>query len=81
MAKKLLELLGSGFIRYKTQDNACVLVISPVVGLKKIVNLLNGELRTPKIHQLYALIDWLNKNHSTNIAKLPKKTSPLSDDG
>jgi len=81
LAKKLLELLGSGFIRYKTQDNACVLVISPVVGLKKIVNLLNGELRTPKIHQLYALIDWLNKNHSTNIAKLPIKTSPLSDDG
>lgn len=57
LAKKLLELVGSGFIRYKLQDKACVLVVSPVVGLKKIVNLINGELRTPKIHQLYALID------------------------
>jgi len=57
LAKKLLELIGSGFIRYKLKDNACVLVVSPVVGLKKIVNLINGELRTPKIHQLYALID------------------------
>ena len=47
LAKKLLELIGSGFIRYKLQDNACVLVVSLVVGLKRIVHLLNGELRTP----------------------------------
>jgi hypothetical protein len=80
LAKKLLELIGSGFIRYKLQDNACVLVISPVVGLKKVVNLLNGKLRTPKIYQLHNLIDWLNKNHSTNINKLPlKKKNLLSD--
>lgn len=80
LAKKLLELIGSGFIRYKLQDNACVLVVSPVIGLKKIVNLINGELRTPKIHQLYALIDWLNKNHNANIYKLPLKGSSLSKD-
>ena len=80
LAKKILDLLGSGFIRYKTKDNACVLVVSPVVGLKKIVNLINGELRTPKIHQLYKLIDWLNKNHSTNIEKLPLKKSDFSND-
>lgn len=80
LAKKLLEIIGSGFIRYKPKDNACVLVISPVVGLKKIVSLINGELRTPKIHQLHSLIDWLNKNHNTNIDKLPLKESSLSDD-
>jgi hypothetical protein len=57
LAKKLLQLIESGFIRYKPQDNACVLVVSSVVGLKKIVNMINGELRTPKIHQLYKLID------------------------
>lgn len=80
LAKKLLEIIGSGFIRYKPKDNACVLVISPVVGLNKIVSLINGELRTPKIHQLHSLIDWLNKNHNTNIDKLPLKESSLSDD-
>ena len=47
--------------------------------LKKIVKLLNGELRTPKIHQFYSLIDWLNKNHSTNINKLPLKTDNLEN--
>lgn len=77
-AKKLLELIGSGSIRYKLQDNACVLVVSPVTGLNKVVHLLNGELITPKIHQLHILIDWLNKNHSTNITKLPLKDSYLS---
>ena len=58
-----------------------MLVVSPVIGLKKVVNLLNGELRTPKIHQLHNLIDWLNKNHSTNITKLPLKDSSLSENG
>lgn len=81
LAKKLLEKIGSGFIRYKLQDNACVLVVSPVTGLKKIVHLLNGELRTPKIHQLHKLIDWLNKNHGTNITKFNLKDSSLSEDG
>jgi hypothetical protein len=81
LAKKLLELIGSGFIRYKLQDNACVLVVSPVVGLKKIVHLINGELRTPKIHQLHSLIDWLNKNHNTDFIKLPLKKGSLSEDG
>jgi LAGLIDADG endonuclease/Cytochrome C and Quinol oxidase polypeptide I len=81
LAKKLLELIGSGFIRYKRQDNACVLTVSPVIGLKKLVHLLNGELRTPKIHQLHKLIDWLNKNHNTKFTKLPLKDSLLSKDG
>jgi len=57
LAKKLLELIGSGFIRYKISDNDCVLTVSPVIGLKKLVNLINGELKTPKIHQLHNLID------------------------
>lgn len=80
LAKKLLGIIESGFIRYKPKDNACVLVVSPVVGLKKIVYLINGELRTPKIHQLYKLIDWLNKHHNTNINKLSLKESPLAND-
>lgn len=81
LAKKLLELIGSGFIKYKVKNNVCVLVISSVKGLKKVVSLLNGQLRTPKIHQLHYLINWLNKNHATNIQKLPLKDNSLSEDG
>lgn len=79
LAKKLLDIVESGFIRYKPKDNACVLVVSPVVGLKKIVNLINGELKTPKIYQLHNLIDWLNKNHNTAINKLPLNKDNLEN--
>lgn len=80
LAKKLLEIIGYGFIRYKPKDNACVLVVSPVKGLKKIIEYINGELRTPKIIQLHNLIDWINKNHSSNIIKLPLKKGNLDKD-
>ena len=80
LAKKLLSIIEFGHIAYKPKDNACVLTISPVKGLKTIVRLINGELRTPKINQIYLLIDWLNKNHSANIKKLPLKIGNLSDD-
>ena len=80
LAKKLLEILEVGFIRYKNSDNACVIVISSVVGLKKIVSLINGKLRTPKIGQLEALINWLNKNHNANILLLPLCESSLLSD-
>ena len=79
LCKKLLDVIGSGFIRYKRKENACVLVVSPVIGLKKIVNLINGELRTPKIHQFYSLIDWLNKNHNSQLEKLPLNKDNLED--
>jgi len=53
----LLRIIGYGFIRYKLKENACVLVISPVKGLKKIIEYINGELRTPKTIQVENLID------------------------
>jgi len=69
LAKKILEIIEYGHIRYKPKENACVLIVSPVKGLKKIIWLINGELRTPKVHQLHKLIDWINVNHSSNIIK------------
>jgi LAGLIDADG DNA endonuclease family protein len=80
LAKKLLDIIGYGFIRYKPKDNACVLVVSPVKGLKKIIECINGELRTPKIIQLHNLIDWINKNHSSNVTKLSLKKGNLDKD-
>ena len=56
IAKRLLEIIGYGFIRYKPKNNACVLVISPVKGLNSIIEYINDELITPKIIQLCNLI-------------------------
>ncbi len=52
--------------------------ITSVKDLILLVHLINGKLRTPKIDQLYNLIDWLNHNHSCSIVKLPLDNSPLS---
>ena len=79
LAKKLLEIVGYGFIRYKPKNNACVLVVSPVKGLKDIIEYINGELRTPKIIQLHNLIDWINQHHSSNITKLPLNKGYLNN--
>jgi hypothetical protein len=45
-----------------------------------VVSLINGELRTPKINQLCLSIDWWNKNHNSNLTKLPLKSGPLNKD-
>nr|YP_010216384.1 hypothetical protein LK039_mgp02 [Ulva intestinalis]UBR43405.1 hypothetical protein [Ulva intestinalis] len=80
LAQKLLSKIGYGFIRYKTKHNACVLTVSQVKGLKVLINMINGKFRTPKINQLYLLIDWLNKHHGTQIKKLPTYLGHLSKD-
>ena len=70
LAKNLIQKIEYGHLRYKTDNNACVMVVSPIKGLKVIIEHLNGELKTPKIEQLHKLIDYINKHHSTNIEKL-----------
>lgn len=80
LAQKLLSKIGSGFIRYKVENNACVLTVSTVEGLKSIVHLTNGKLRTPKISQMNLLIDWLNKHDQDLINKFSPNTKPVSAD-
>jgi hypothetical protein len=80
LAEKLLKLIGFGSIRIDAKENACVLTVSPIKGLIIIVNLINGYLRSPKIHQLHSLIDWLNYNHDTNFNKFPINNTSLSSD-
>ena len=64
LAEKILHQIGQGFIRIQPKQNACVFTVSSVKGLKKIVNMINGKMRTPKIYKLGLLIDWLNQKHS-----------------
>ena len=42
-----------------------------------IVNIINGKFRTPKIDQLYNLIDWINEKYLVKIPKMPLDNSPL----
>ena len=76
LASKLLSLIGKGTI-VKRKTNSVELRFSAKKTLCKIIHLVNGKFRTPKIDQLHKLIDWMNKNHSMNIEKLPINNSPL----
>jgi len=62
-----LQLLLGGTIRYKADNHAYVLTISSIPGLRNIISLVNGYLRTPKVHQFNKLIEWINaKNPNTD---------------
>lgn len=47
--------------------------------LLKLVLLINGYMRTPKIEALHRLITWLNLKHNTNIPLLTIDMSPLKE--
>lgn len=80
LANKLLNYIGNGTI-VNRKSNSLELRFSSKDSLYKIIQLINGKFRTPKIKQLYNLIDWMNKNHIQfkfkNIDKLPIDNSSL----
>lgn len=78
LAENLLKYIGSGYI-VKRKGKSIELRFSAKASIYKIINLINGKFKTPKIDQLYKLIDWINKNHSTNIKKLPLNQEQLEN--
>jgi LAGLIDADG endonuclease len=74
----LQKNLGHGSLRHVKGVNAYSLTINNTEGLILFVNLINGKFRTPKIHALWNLIDWLNnKNQNLNLEKKYLDTSSL----
>lgn len=58
-----LQKLIGGTIRNKSENHAYVLIISGINGLQNVIYLMNGYLRTPKVHQFNKLIQWINTNY------------------
>lgn len=64
---KVKKTFGNyGFIRVKKRERALVLTISNKAGLKLVISLLNGHLKTPKIIVFNKLISWMNEAQSEN---------------
>jgi hypothetical protein len=81
LALLIQKILGFGSLQRKKGINAYILYINNQKGILNLVNLLNGNMRTPKINSLYKLIDWLNnKDLNLNLIKLPLNTIPLEND-
>ena len=79
LALLIQKNLGFGSLISKKGVNAYILYTNDKKGILNLVNLLNGQMKTTKIHSLYKLIDWLNnKNPQLNLSKLPLNTLLLN---
>ena len=78
LALMIQKQLGNGSLSRKKGVNAYILTINNYKGLLLLTSLINGNMRTPKIHALWNLIDWLNsKFKDLNMIKKSLDNSPL----
>ena len=78
LSQLIQKELGTGSLSRMKGVNAYLLQIKSFEGILKLVNLLNGNMRTSKINSLYNLIDWLNsKSNDFDIIKNPVDSSPI----
>lgn len=80
LALLIQKEIKHGSISKKKGVNAYVYTINNYNGLITVISLLNGNMRTNKIHSLYRLIDFYNKYKETNIEKLKINHDPLNLD-
>jgi hypothetical protein len=64
----ILKYLIGGSINHKVENHAYVLTITSKSGLIKVIDLINGHLRTPKIEKFNAMINWINKSTGESIS-------------
>lgn len=63
-----IQIIIGGYIQYR--GNACILYIKQKDQLYRLILLINGNMRTPKIEALHQLIIWFNKKHNLSIPLL-----------
>ena len=79
LAEFIKNKIGFGWIRHKVRENTVVYGISNLKGHLLVLQILNNKLRTPKIHQVNKLIDWLNTKHGYNLSKMTVCISSLDN--
>lgn len=85
LAKKLLSVIEKhskghtkvGSVTLRKTSNACNLNIYSIPGLTMFVELVNGNLKTPKAYQISYIIDWLHRHQGCIIKPLPISSIPL----
>lgn len=77
LANKLLFITEVGKV-YKRENQGCVIWhIQNKQDVIKMINLINGYMRTPKIEALHRAINWYNKSYNLNIELLGLDLSPI----
>lgn len=60
LAYSIMNSLDTGYISKKNGKEAYIYTINTFSGIIKVINLINGKLRTNKNKRLWLLIDWYN---------------------
>lgn len=78
LAEKLSTKLNVGKVIDRSETGHVLLQILAKNEVLKIINLINGHMRTPKIEALHRAINWINIKDNSSIACLGLDTSPLN---
>lgn len=79
LAEKLCTLLKVGKVIDKSKAGHVLLQILAKEEVLKIINLINGYMRTPKIEALHRAINWINEYDGSSIPCLGLDVSSLMD--
>jgi len=74
---KIIQLKVGGNIYLK--NNYCKLLIKSKLSVLRVIYLINGYMRTPKIEALHRMIQWYNLKYNYNINLLCLDKSPLNN--
>jgi len=77
LAEKLISITEVGKLYNKSQQGCVIWHIQKIEDVIKIINLINGYMRTPKIEALHRAIRWYNDNYNIIIKPLGLDKSPL----
>ena len=81
LAKKLASITNAGKVYNKNSAGCVIWQIQKTEDLIKIINIINGYMRTPKIEALHRAIKWFNEFDYYSIDCLSLDLSPIDNNG
>ena len=77
LARKLASITNAGKVYNKKNAGYIMWQIQNIADVIKIINIINGYMRTPKIEALHRAIIWYNESYNYNIDCLGLDLSPI----
>ena len=77
LARKLASITNAGKVYHKKDAGYVMWQIQNIADVIKIINIINGYMRTPKIEALHRAINWFNESYNYNIDCLGLDLSPI----
>ena len=77
LAEKLILITKVGSLLHKPQQGCIIWQIQKIEDVIKIIDLINGYMRTPKIEALHRMIKWYNEFNNMNIKPEGLDQSPI----